>query len=303
MNGSQESMTAKICSFARAYHSCYADEKIYDDSLALELMGSEEFQAVGNLIAADFYHGTEKQVVGFPHEATQHAINTYICPIVLSRLEWSSRELEQFAAQIKSSVQCVICGAGMDTFAFRNQNPDIFTFEVDHPSTQRYKRRRIKVLGWEWPVNAAFVPVDFSKDDLSTELLRAGYRRDVPSFFSILGVSYYLPLSVFAGTIQKMAELSCPGSRIAFDFPVDSATDGQEEPRSKRLAEITAKLGEPMAQGYRLTELQAVLAEYGFSIRQHKTPAQIQQQYFSERADRQCAFENIHFLLAEKSKY
>lgn len=30
-----ESTTAKLCSFARAYHSTYARKKIFDDSLAL----------------------------------------------------------------------------------------------------------------------------------------------------------------------------------------------------------------------------------------------------------------------------
>ena len=30
-----ESTTAKLCSFARAYHSAYARKKIFDDSLAL----------------------------------------------------------------------------------------------------------------------------------------------------------------------------------------------------------------------------------------------------------------------------
>ena len=41
----QESITAKICSFVRAYHSAYAKHKIYDDSLAYDLLGHQGSQA------------------------------------------------------------------------------------------------------------------------------------------------------------------------------------------------------------------------------------------------------------------
>lgn len=46
----QESMTAKLCSFARAYHSNFAKGKIFDDYLAFDLMGKEEYEEIGQLI-------------------------------------------------------------------------------------------------------------------------------------------------------------------------------------------------------------------------------------------------------------
>lgn len=45
-----ESMTAKLCSFARAYHSNYAKQKIFDDRLAYDMMGREEYEEIGQLI-------------------------------------------------------------------------------------------------------------------------------------------------------------------------------------------------------------------------------------------------------------
>ena len=41
---SHESTTAKLCSFARAYHSTYARKKIFDDSLAFDFMGLEQYE-------------------------------------------------------------------------------------------------------------------------------------------------------------------------------------------------------------------------------------------------------------------
>lgn len=53
-NGKQESITAKLCSFARAYHSNYGENKIYDDYLAFDLMGKKQYEEMGQLIQNDF---------------------------------------------------------------------------------------------------------------------------------------------------------------------------------------------------------------------------------------------------------
>ena len=54
----------------------------------------------------------------------------------------------------------------MDTFSFRNTNPNIKVFELDHPNTQKYKKDKIKELEWIIPDNVRFVPVDFAKDSM-----------------------------------------------------------------------------------------------------------------------------------------
>ena len=40
----QESQTAKLCAFARAWHSNTARQKIFDDYLAYDLMGWESYE-------------------------------------------------------------------------------------------------------------------------------------------------------------------------------------------------------------------------------------------------------------------
>ena len=67
-----------------------------------------------------------------------------------------------------------------------------------------------------------------------------------------------------------------------------------------RLAQITAKLGEPMLHGFAIEEIREVLERHGFVIDRHETPRTIQKNYFEKRYEEQTAFENIHFILAEK---
>lgn len=50
----RESITAKLCSFARAYHSNYERPKIFDDYLAYDIMGHKEYEEMGQLIEKDF---------------------------------------------------------------------------------------------------------------------------------------------------------------------------------------------------------------------------------------------------------
>ena len=65
-------------------------------------------------------------------------------------------------------------------------------FEVDQPSTQEYKKRRVlEVLGPP-PPNLVFVPIDFTRQQASAALRHAGYSAARKTFFIWEGVSMYL---------------------------------------------------------------------------------------------------------------
>ncbi|MBQ7522490.1 MAG: class I SAM-dependent methyltransferase [Clostridia bacterium] len=301
MIATQESITAKLCSFARAYHSNTGRQKIFDDYLAYDLMGKEEFEEIGQLIQNDFEQKVPDQPPDFETSQVTPTLNRYISPIPLSRIAFAEEKLLAFAKKYRQC-QYIICGAGMDTFAFRNTNPHIRIFELDHPDTGRYKRERIHQLEWNIPKNLTFVPIDFSTDDMGVALRKAGFNPKKPSFFAILGVSYYLTLPVFEQTIQKIAELSQAQVKIVFDYPDETTLQIKNTERVRTLAKITEKLGEKMLHGYAFSEINAVLDRYGFEIEEHQTPQIIQQYYFDNRNDGIRAFENIHFLSAYKGE-
>ena len=294
-----ESVTAKLCSFARARHSNLERNKIFDDYLAYDLMGLEEYEQIGQLIEHDYREERFDPALAFSGPRICQQLNRYISPIPLSRAAFAERELSRFARK-RGRVQYVICGAGMDTFAFRNGNPDIEIFELDHPDTQRYKLERIRKLEWNIPANVHYVPVDFSRDDMALALRQAGYDPAAPAFFSILGVTYYLTLSVFAQTLRRIGELCARGSMVVFDFPDDTTFRKTAPERVRTLTGITASLGEPMRHGYSVAEVDAALERGGFRIDEHASPARIQRRFFDGRTDGQRAYENIHFILAKK---
>lgn len=300
MIDTQESITAKLCSFARAYHSHCGRQKIFDDYLAFDLMGKSQYEEVGQLIENDFDVSKIDANMGFSGKNVYEKLHRYISPIPLSRIAFAERQLREFS-QKNDKCQYVICGAGMDTFSFRNANPNIRIFELDHPDTRRYKLERIKALEWNIPKNVSFVPIDFSKDDMTEVLLKAGFDREVPAFFAVLGVTYYLPLNVFEDTVKKIGMLSSANDKLVFDFPDETTLTDKALQRVKDLAKITEKLGEPMQHGFSLDEIENVLEKHHFRIGIHKSPETIQADFFNSRTDGQTAYENIHFILAERN--
>ncbi|WP_242981142.1 class I SAM-dependent methyltransferase [Ruminiclostridium sufflavum] len=295
----RESMTAKICSFVRAFHSNLSKQKIFDDYLAYDMMGKEEYEEIGQLIQNELGINRSDPDTGFCGKDLSPLIDQYVAPIPLSRIAYAERKLESFA-KLHGACQYVICGAGMDTFAFRNDNPDICIFELDHPDTQRYKLERIERLEWSIPENVRYVSIDFSQEDLEETLREAGFNPDIPSFFAILGVTYYLTLPVFEQTITKIADLSGEGNRIVFDYPDETTFYEDAAERVRLLAQITARLGEPMEQGLLYEDIKTVLERNSFSVEEHLAPERIQTVFFQDRKDGLRAFENIHLILAEK---
>ena len=301
MTETRESTTAKLCSFARAYHSNTGRQKIFDDYLAYDLMGKEEYEEIGQLIENDFESEHRSINYSFSSKRIIDKLNRYITPIPLSRIAFAENKLLEFADK-HGKCQYVVCGAGMDTFAFRNGNPDIHVFELDHPNTGRYKRERVKQLEWNIPENLTFVPIDFSTDNMTQALFDAGFQSDVPSFFAILGVSYYLTLSVFAQTIGEISGLCTAESQIVFDYPDETTLSNTGAERVHTLAEITEKLGEKMLHGYSFREISETLERYSYEIEDHETPQMIERQYFENSTDGITAFENIHFILADRGE-
>lgn len=294
-----ESMTAKLCSFVRAHHSNNDRDKIFDDYLAFDLMGSDEYCNIRDLIKNGKCGACESCATQCPYRDKVSRTVHFLAPIPLSREAFANDIFHEFT-QKNPGCQYVICGAGMDSFLFRNEDPDISVFEVDHPDTQKYKKMRIAQLGWTVQKNITFVPVDFSRDNMADKLLAAGFDPARPTLFTILGVTYYLTLEAFEKTIELMDILSSGQSAIILDYPDKMRLDAHTPERVLQLARMTQQLGESMSEGFSFEEMRAVFARHHFDIQKHLSPKEIQLYYFSNRKDGLTAFDNIHFLYAQK---
>lgn len=295
----QASLTALMSAFGRAFHAENEFAPIFNDSLAGALMTREEYGAMGHYILSglDFFAPERKGSFADEAQALRYLVHTQIAPTPLARARFCEDSLK--AAVHAGAEQYVILGAGLDSFAWREAEilKRCRVFEVDHPATQADKRARVARAGWGIPENLRFVPLDFSSGDLREELLKAGFNPQKRSFFSWLGVSYYLSTAEIEAMLAALATLCAPGSCLVFDY----ADEGLFESKIRRVQNMLAMAqagGEAMKSCFDAAALERLLNQHGFAISEHLPPDAIQARYFSGRGAELTAFEHIHYVSA-----
>ena len=160
--------------------------------------------------------------------------------------------------------QVVVLGAGLDTFAYRNRDPALRVFEVDHPATQAWKRRRLAEAGIPVPDTVVFCPVDFAEQTVREGLAAAGFDPSAPAFFLLLGVAPYLATDALLATARFVAALPAP-AELVFDYnQPPHALPPHRRPAYAAQAEAMARMGEPWRSLFTPGEIAAHLAGAGF---------------------------------------
>ena len=295
------SITALMSSFGRAFHAENEDYPVFTDHLAKELMTAEEYTAVQGYVlgGAQFFEPEIDPAKQEPKELLRRLVNVHIAPSPLCRAAYTEKALK--AAVLTGTKQYVMLGAGMDTFAFRE--PEFLSkynvFEVDHPLTQADKLERITCAGWTVPDNLIFVPVDFAKDSLTERLTAAGFDPSVKSFFSWLGVTYYLSAEAIDKTLAELSSLCVDGSTLGFDYPDENFFDASEK-RVQNTIMMAKAGGEPMQSAFSYGELEKLLETHGFLIYELLTPDDIQKDIIDKAGADLKAFEHVNYCLAIK---
>jgi methyltransferase (TIGR00027 family) len=170
---------------------------------------------------------------------------------------------------------------------------------VDHPVTQAQKRQRIAYAGWDLPAHLHFVPVDFTKESLADVLPRSTYNPEKSSFFSWLGVTFYLTEEVVFDTLRALSGMAANGSTIIFDYiDADAFVPEKASKRIQIMQRTAAMVGEPMKAGFVPQALAGKLSGAGFHLEEDLGPAEIERRYFQGRHDQYHAFEHVHFARA-----
>jgi methyltransferase (TIGR00027 family) len=161
--------------------------------------------------------------------------------------------------------QVVILGAGLDTFALRSSDRarQIYTYEVDHPATQTWKRQRLAEAQLAISPGLVFVPVDLEKDDLGKALAGAGFQQNSPAFFTWLGVVPYLTQDSIARTLGYVASIR--NSEVVFDYmePPEAFSDDLRQLEAAR-TEHLKKINECSAARFEPSGIAAILRSHGF---------------------------------------
>jgi len=142
--------------------------------------------------------------------------------------------------------QVVVLGAGFDSRGYRFQSRlrGVRFMEVDYGPTQEYKKQRVQEILGTTPANVSYVPMDFTKDSLLDQLVKAGYSEQQQTFFLWEGVVFYLPESAVKDTLHFVRDHAAPGSRIAFNYEF-SRDRNINNPQS-----LYARWGEPWLFGF-----------------------------------------------------
>lgn len=298
MEENKGSLTALVSCFARGYHASKNKKPIFQDDLASSLLRDEEKKeiAINWANAIGFFDQEKGTTLKTFEEKLDWVMNTQTIPQLVSRSRYTEDGL---MAAVKRGVrQYVILGAGFDTFGFRQEHlpEDFIIYEVDHPATQAFKINRLQEMAIEIPSCLKFVPVDFKKDSLRTELKRSGYDEQKFTYFSLLGVVMYLAKKDFYKLLSTVSEMSVNGSSFIFDYLDDTAFN--EKTASKKLTQmrlITAQTGEPIITGFDPFELDRELQACNMLLYENLSPANIEEMYFMNREDELHAFDHFHF--------
>jgi methyltransferase (TIGR00027 family) len=202
------------------------------DYLAIKFLGSRERAILTDypMDALDLDYDAALKRIPDPANVTQHFVRT---KFVDATLEEGLRD---------GALQVVILGAGFDSRGYRFQDRlrGVRFFEVDYGPTQEYKKQRVKEVLGGLPKHVRYIAMDFTKDDLLTQLRKGGYLERLKTLFVWEGVTMYIPESAVKQTLGFVRNHSAPGSTIVFNYFL-SGMPSINNPNSRY-----ARWGEPM---------------------------------------------------------
>ena len=261
---SRASLTAERTAIRRAAHQLLDVPSIFDDPLALAILGEAQAAA----LRAD------------PGRSEGGLLARRLRAFLAVRSRLAEDALKRaVGAGVR---QYVVLGAGLDTFAYRNPYPSLRVFEVDHPATQGWKRERLGQAQITVPEAVTFV----AAERLPAVLHAAGLHTHEPSFFSWLGVTPYLESTNVLSTLRAIAPLAANGGGVVFDYVIPPETMGMlQRVGFEALAARVAAAGEPFRGYFEPRALAGAIQDMGYGSVRDMGPDELNANFFSNRAD------------------
>ena len=268
------SRTAELVAVSRARHLLRHDRPyVFEDPHAIHFVGDRWRRVLGSRVLDTLF--SKVLVRKLMPITTQH----------LTRARFAEECLEE--AVRRGVTQYVILGSGFDSFAFRRPDLGVTVFEVDLAATMDLKRERLADAGMTCPDSLRFVPFDFEKDDLQTELVAAGFDPAKASFFNWMGVTYYLTRDAILDNLDRLAAIGSPGSEVVFDYLLAAeCVPPEDRALFAAMMAFVEKRGEPMISRFDPAEAGTVLNPHGlWEVLRNESPAEHRRRYLGERSD------------------
>ena len=243
MREGQPSATAFGAARHRAVHQDLDGGVVFTDPLAWSILGVED----------------RARIVESARDEARHGLRWFIA----ARHRFAEDRAQ--AAITRGVRQVVVLGAGLDTFAYRQPDPAVTVFEVDHPATGEWKRDRLRQAGIAIPASVGPVGVDFERDDLTVALTGAGFAPDAAAVVMWLGVMPYLSPSAVSTTLTVFGAMS--DCEIVFDYRAPlTDPDAATRAAAADLRARTAAVGEPLSEPIEPARLHDMLRSAGFTV-------------------------------------
>lgn len=252
------SRTAVAAATHRAAHQMLEHGRIFSDPLAIAILGIDRDDIV--------------------RQARDNPSSRRMRLFISIRTRFAEDALA--AAHAGGVRQLLVLGAGLDTYAYRSSLPNGFRiFEVDHPTTQAWKRERLAAANIRLPNALTYVPVDFEHESCGEHLVAAGFDPSVRTFVTWLGVVPYLTEQAIWSTLGYIASLP-GGAEVVFDYsdPPQSMSAERRAEHEQRAARV-ADLGEPWLSYFDPLTLHGKLRALGFHRLNDLGPGEIARQY------------------------
>jgi methyltransferase (TIGR00027 family) len=245
MQQGQASRTAVGAAGHRAAHQILERGFVFADPLALRILGQDADEAIA--LAKE--------------QPERRPLRLFIAMRSRFAEDSARRAIEEGVRQI------LVLGAGLDTFAYRLQPSEgLSIFELDHPATQREKRRRLAEAQIHEPGHVAYVAHDFEHGSMTAALKAAGLDPDDRTFVLWLGVTPYLTEEAVCATLGELARFP-GGMEVVFDYvnPPHMFEEGAARDFHRAMAERATASGEPFRGYFHSDELHARARSLGFS--------------------------------------
>jgi methyltransferase (TIGR00027 family) len=245
MQHGQASRTAVGAAGHRAAHQVLERGIVFADPLALRILGPDADEAIA--LAKE--------------KPERRPLRLFVAMRSRFAEDSARRAIDEGVRQI------LVLGAGLDTFAYRLERAEgLRLFELDHPATQRDKRRRLAEVEIAEPAHVAYIAHDFEHGSMTAALEAGGFDAGKRTFVLWLGVTPYLTEEAAFATLGELARLP-GGAEVVFDYanPPDRIKEAATRHFHEQMAERVAATGEPFRCYFDSGELHTRVRNLGFA--------------------------------------
>jgi methyltransferase (TIGR00027 family) len=177
--------------------------------------------------------------------------------------------------------QVVILGAGLDTRPYRLPELEhTRVFEVDLPSVQEDKKKKLHKHFGRLPQQVKFLPIDFDTRSLEAVFKGTAFDPARPAIFVWEGVTQYLAEEAARRTLAFVGT-SAPGSMLVFTYVLKSFIDRHSDiPGAKKMMEMMTKRGSAWLFGLEPSSVASYLAPFHLRLIADVGQAEHQAHYF-----------------------